>query len=59
MFGDLDLHSSLGALDGLKVLDSLEILDDGLEVLDNGLKVYDQLLPNELADPLGIGFLEL
>lgn len=29
-----------------------------LEVL-NGLEMYDQLLPNGLADPLGIELLEL
>ncbi len=35
------------------------MLDDGLEVLDNGLKVYDQLLPNGLAEPLGMELLDL
>ena len=35
----------------LKVLDDLKVFD--------GLEVYDQLLPNGLADPLGIELLEL
>ncbi len=43
--GAVDLHS------GLEVLDGLETLD--------GLEVSDQLLPNGLADPLGMELLEL
>ncbi len=39
------------------MLNGLEVLN-GLKVL-NGLEVYDQLLPNGLADPLGIELLEL
>ena len=46
-------------LDDLEVLNGLEVLDVDLEVLDNGLEVYDQLLPNGLADPLGMELLEL
>ena len=56
----LDLCSYLEVLDGLEVLDvGLEVLDGGLKVLDGGLEVYDQLLPNGLADPLGMELLEL
>ncbi len=55
---------SLVASNGLDLCSYLEVLDDlevfdGLEVLNNGLEEYDQLLPDGLADPLGIELLEL
>ncbi len=76
MFGTLDLHNSfnnLKILDGLKLFDSLEMLDNSFKVLnngfdvldnhlkvrDNGLQVYDQLFLNGLANLLGIELLEL
>ena len=52
-----DMLDVLGGLDVLGSVKGLEVLD-GLEVFD-GLKVYDQLLPNGLADPLGMELLEL
>ena len=47
----LDLCSYLDVLDGRKVLVS--------RCSTTGLEVYDQLLPNGLADPLGMELLEL
>ena len=64
--GDFDAHGGdnlFGGLEVLNVLDDLDVLDGfgGLASLGglDGLEVCDQLLPNGLADPLGIELLEL
>ncbi len=57
VLGDCNIMRSANVPGGFVVPDNLNLRND-LDVLD-GRKVYDQLLPNGLADPLGIELLEL